>query len=464
MRGGFVDADGDGLVVDPAQVVAGGDRRLHDFRRVAGAVPGDTASHNFYLEGIEEVAPADTQRAGQQRGDAVDARGDAAQAARPVPHRVHAGDVGQQDLGSADVGIGLLAPDVLLARLQRHAVGGLAAGVLRNADDAPRHRAHVRLARGEEGRVRAAEAHRHAEALGGTERDVGAHLAGRFQQHQRHQVRGHGDHAALVLHLGNRRGEVCDLAARVGVLEQCTEQFVLVGVLRTAEHQLETEIRGTGADHVDGLREGILVDEENTALALRNAPRHGHRLGGGGGFVEQRGVGDLHAGQVDHHLLVVEQRFQPALGDLGLVGRVGGVPAGILEQVAQDHRRRQRAVVALADQRFLHHVLRRDGGKPGQRRVFRHRRRQFQRALQADRRRHGLADQRAQRIGADRGQHAGNGMLVGAYVAADEFVAVFQLGERTGKVFGVHVKASRRRHRRSAGRQVRSRIGRQRPA
>jgi hypothetical protein len=408
--------------------------------------------------------PRDAQRAGQQGGEAVDARGDGAQAFRPVPHRVHAGDVGQQHLRGADVGIGLLAPDVLLAGLQRHAVGGLAARILRDADDAARHRAHVRLARGEEGRVRTAEAHRHAEALRRAERDVGPHLAGRLEQHQRHQVGGDGDHAALVLHLGDRGGQVGDFAARIGVLEQGAEQVVPVGIFRLAINQVEAEEAGARPDHVDGLREGRLIDEENIALALRDAPRHGHGFGGGGGFVEQRGVGDLQAGEVDHHLLVVEQGFQPALGDLGLVGRVGGVPAGVLEQVAQDHGRRQRAVVALADQRLLQHVLRRDGLQRGERRMFRHGGGQVERALQADRRRHRFADQRAQRIGADRGEHAGNGMFAGADVAADEFVAVFEFGQGVGQVFGVHVRASQRRLRRSAGRPVRSRTRRRRPA
>ena len=69
---------------------------------------------------------------------------------------------------------------------------------------------------------------------------------------------------------------------------------------------------------------------------------HGHRLGRGGGLVEQRGVGEVEAGQVHHHLLEVQQRLQPALADLGLVGRVGGVPARVLQHVALDHRRRDR--------------------------------------------------------------------------------------------------------------------------
>src|SRR5262249_55124044 len=35
----------------------------------------------------------------------------------------------------------------------------------------------------------------------------------------------------------------------------------------------------------------------------------------------------------------VQQRLQPALADLGLVRRVGGVPRRVLEHVAQDDRR-----------------------------------------------------------------------------------------------------------------------------
>ncbi len=56
------------------------------------------------------------------------------------------------------------------------------------------------------------------------------------------------------------------------------------------------------------------------------------------------------------HGLVGEQRLEPALRDLRLVGGVLGVPAGILEDVAQDHRRHQAAVVTLADERAQHLV------------------------------------------------------------------------------------------------------------
>ena len=53
---------------------------------------------------------------------------------------------------------------------------------------------------------------------------------------------------------------------------------------------------------------------------------------------------------VDHRL-EVQQRLEPALADLRLVRRVRGVPGRVLQHVAADHRRGERAVVAQADHR-----------------------------------------------------------------------------------------------------------------
>ena len=57
------------------------------------------------------------------------------------------------------------------------------------------------LAHGHVAGVRAAEAHRHAEALGGADRDVGAQLAGRGEQGEREQVGGDGDDRAELVRL-----------------------------------------------------------------------------------------------------------------------------------------------------------------------------------------------------------------------------------------------------------------------
>ena len=96
---------------------------------------------------------------------------------------------------------------------------------------------------------------------------------------------------------------------------------------------------------------GVGVDEENTGWRFRHATREPHGFGGGCGFVEQRAVGNVEAGQVHDHLLIVQQRFEAALADFGLIGRVGGVPAGIFQNVAEDDFWRHRAVVTHADHR-----------------------------------------------------------------------------------------------------------------
>jgi hypothetical protein len=73
-------------------------------------------------------------------GQAVNARGDGGEAVGPVVDRVHGGDVGEQRLRGADVGRRLVAPDVLLARLHRHAQRRLVLRVPADACRAPPRR------------------------------------------------------------------------------------------------------------------------------------------------------------------------------------------------------------------------------------------------------------------------------------------------------------------------------------
>src|SRR5436190_21631391 len=76
---------------------------------------------------------------------------------RPEPREVDETGERQQRLVGRDVGGRLLAPDVLLARLQGQDIAALARGVYRFADDASRHAADELAARGEEAIVRAGE-------------------------------------------------------------------------------------------------------------------------------------------------------------------------------------------------------------------------------------------------------------------------------------------------------------------
>ena len=108
-----------------------------------------------------------------------------------VVHRVHRSQHRRQHLRGADVRGRLLAPDVLLAGLQREPVGDAPARVARHADHASRQAALELVAGGDVGGVRSTESHRHAEALGRADGDVGPHLSGRPQQDERERVGRH---------------------------------------------------------------------------------------------------------------------------------------------------------------------------------------------------------------------------------------------------------------------------------
>ncbi len=134
---------------------------------------------------------------------------------------------------------------------------------------------------------------------------------------------------------------------------------------------------------------------------------HRHRFGRGRALVEERRRRDVHARQIPDDGLKVQQRLEPALGDLGLIRRVGRVPAGILEHVAQDHARRDAAVVAHADVRAGDGVARGDAAQAAQVGVLGFAFGQVERRAAADGGRNRLVDQGVERRHADRCEHRG---------------------------------------------------------
>ena len=55
------------------------------------------------------------------------------------------------------------------------------------------------------------------------------------------------------------------------------------------------------------------------------------------------------------------QRLEPALGNFCLVRCVGGVPARIFKDVAEDHRRRDAGLITLADEALFQGVASGEG-------------------------------------------------------------------------------------------------------
>ncbi len=364
-RDGFIEADGDPVGAEWAQIDPVGARARED--RLLRATDG----HRDRVEpGV--VARWETEAAkpgGERVGERVDPIGDAAQSVRPVIDRIAGGDHGQQHLRSTDVGVGLFAADVLLAGLQRHAQCGLAAAIHGDADDAPRRGALVRVAKGEVGRVWTAETHGHAETLAGADHDVGAQGAGRAQQHQGERIGGDYRHSPAGVDGRDPGLDIVHRAVAAGILEQGAEAIALAEFrLGIAHHQLEAEVRGAGGQYREGLRQALVGSEKPVGrMIAAQASRHGHGFGGGSRFIQQRGVRQLHAGQIHDQLLEIEQGFQAALGDFRLIGRVGGVPARIFQHIAADHRGQDGAVVAQSEQRSEYLVAFGKGAQLGQR-------------------------------------------------------------------------------------------------
>ena len=352
---------------------------------------------------------------------------------------VHRGHHGQQHLRRADVARRLLAADVLLARLQREAQRRVPLRVVGDADDPAGDLALELVARRHVAGVRAAVAERHAEALAGADGDVGADLARRLEQRQRQQVGGDDDGALRRVGLGDERRVVHHLAAGRGVLDEGAERRAReVPRLVVPDDDLDLQRQGARLDDGDRLRVAALGDEEDGGAVLvgPGAAAEGHRLGGGGPFVEHRGVGDRQAGEVGDHRLEVEQRLEPALRDLRLIRRVLRVPAGVLEHVADDRRRGDAVAVARADERAPDLVPRgelaqaRDGGGLRQRRGERERR------GGADPLGDRLGDQLVQGGDAEVGQHRGDVRVARADVAVGEVVGMVQevlVARRHGK-------------------------------
>jgi hypothetical protein len=240
---------------------------------------------------------------------------------------------------------------VLLARLQRHAQRGLAGRVPRHADDAAGHGAQVSRARRHESGMRPAVARLHAEALCRSDGDIRPELARRRENEQRKRIDPHGHQAACGMHAGDQLARVADAAVSIGILDMAAEHACRVQrAPRVADLQFDSGPLGARANHGADLRMAGVVEKKHLRGIRARAAHQRHRLGRRGGFIQERGVGHRQAGEIDRHLLEGEKRLQAALRDLGLVGRVRGVPAGVLEHVALDYRGRVAVVTAHPDE------------------------------------------------------------------------------------------------------------------
>ena len=359
---------------------------------------------------------------------------DAAQARGSVVDGVHAGHHRWQHLRCADVGGGFLTPYVLFARLQGQPVGRVALGIDAHTHQPARHRTLEFVPAGQVGCVRTTVAQRHAKALAVAHRDVGAKLSWRHQQCQCQQVSRHDHHAAARLVGGDPGPVIAHHAAQARVLQQHAEAVFGQPLRAAAGLDGDAERPGPGLQHGQCLRQHLVVHQEGGGFGLAHAHGQCHGLGGCGGLVEHRGVGDRHTGQVGHHGLEVQQRLQPALADFGLVGGVRRVPGRVFQDVAQDHARRVGAVIALTDEVAKHLVAAGDAAQFRQSGGFGQGRRDGHGAASGNAGGHDARHQAATRLGANGLQHQG---LIGrgdADVARGELMTVLQLTQGFGRL------------------------------
>ena len=373
----------------------------------------------------------------QNTGEAMNAVGDALQTFRAVVDGVEHAHQCQQYLRSTDVGVGLFAADVLLAGLHGHTQCRLAFGIDGDTDNTTRRRALVLVTEGEESGVRATEAQRYTKALISTHHYVGPHGGGALHQYQAHDIGGNGDQCVFAVGDFNQVSQVADFTAGAGVLQQRTK---VVGITHyffglTYQH-FKAEVFGAGLNYRQSLRVSGFVHKEVVGFVFAHlALAHGHGFGRGGAFIQHGGVGQFHTCQVDNHLLEVQQAFQTALGDLGLVRGVGGVPTGVFHHIAQYHVGHDGVVVAHADVGLEHLILAGDGFDFSQRLIFADSNVQVQIVALANARRYGFLNQLIDRSYVQFRQH-GVGLLgVGPNMATDKSVVVFQF--KQGSVAGI---------------------------
>ena len=213
-----------------------------------------------------------------------------------------------------------------------------------------------------------------------------------------------------------------DSAVRRRILHQRAEHLGADLEIRVARHpHLDAAHTGPGLHHIDRLRMAFRCDQEDflPRLALERVA-HRHRFGRRRRLVEQRCVRDLDAGQVDHHRLEREQRFEPALRDLRLIRRVGRVPAGILDDIPLNHRRRDAVGVTHSDERAEDLILGRQRAEVRQHFRLRHPLGQIESAAEANFGRNRRVYQRIERLEAECLEHLGDVTLVGSYVSGNE--------------------------------------------
>ena len=163
--------------------------------------------------------------------------------------------------------------------------------------------------------------------------------------------------------LVDERRVVLDRSACIRHLHNSAEEVGRRGELLIATyHQLDALSGCTGAKYTEGVGPYAFVHKYTAyavlhLLARTQVTHHGDGLGSRSSLVQERAVSQGQTGQVADHGLENKQGLQASLTHLGLIGRIGGVPNGVLQHVALDDSRHDRTVPTASNQAAIHIVL-----------------------------------------------------------------------------------------------------------
>ncbi len=182
---------------------------------------------------------------------------------------------------------------MLFAGLQRQAIGPVAIGINRHANNTPRHRPLIGILGCHIGRMWATIPHRHTKTLGAANRNISLHGTGFFEQGQRQRIGTDNPNGLGQMQRCDWIGKVLNMTVSTGVLKNCTKHLCGIQGLGGADDDVNTQRRRTGLHHSDILRMAVLINEKHLHFRFSHPLRHGHRFGTGCGFIQQRSVSDL---------------------------------------------------------------------------------------------------------------------------------------------------------------------------
>ena len=207
--------------------------------------------------------------------------------------------------------------------------------------------------------MRSAKTQWHTKTLGVTHYAISTKITGRGQQRQRHQIRSKTSFYIRRLTATHKISIILDTTFSIWILHQSTkERSISSKRFIIATHNLDADRLRASNQNINGLGEYTVIDKKAMrSTLLIQAVEHIHGLSSRSTLVQQRCIGQLHTGKIDHHGLVVQKGFQTTLTDFCLIWRVLGIPSWIFHDVTQNHSRCVVIIITHPDVILVHLVF-----------------------------------------------------------------------------------------------------------